>query len=140
MAGSIIRRCIYRNKGADLILDHLIPRALNGPQDEKNAVCVCASCNSSKGARRLYEYWTSRGGLKAAKYDVPRIAEGKYLKLLHDMFDQAGLLRLEESEIRARFCPECDLKQTCIHEGSEGKLSPLCLDGIATIILRAKSE
>jgi hypothetical protein len=41
--------------------------------------------------------------------------------------------------MRLRFCPGCDLKETCIHEGSEGKLSPLCLDGIATIILRAKS-
>jgi hypothetical protein len=54
------------------------------------------------------------------------------------MFDRAGLLGLEESEIRMRFCPECDLKQTCIHEGSEGKLSVLCLDGIAAIILRAE--
>jgi len=71
---------------------------------------------------------------------VPRIAEGKYLKLLHDMFDQAGLLGLEESEIRVRFCPGCDLKQTCIHEGSEGKLSPLCLDGIAAVILRAEAK
>jgi len=70
---------MYCDKTADLALDHLIPRALNGPQDEKKAVWVCASCNSSKGARRLYEYWTTRGGLKAAKYDVPRIAEGKYL-------------------------------------------------------------
>ena len=43
-----------------------------------------------------------RGGLKAAKYDVPRIAEGKYLKLLHEMFDHAGLLGLGESEIRER--------------------------------------
>jgi 5-methylcytosine-specific restriction endonuclease McrA len=134
------RRCIYCGKSADFTLDRLIPRALHGPQDEKNAVWVCAPCNSSKGARRLYEYWTARGGLKAAKYDVPRIAEGKCLKLLHDMFDQAGLLGLEENEIRARFCPECDLKQTCVHEGSEGRLSPLCLDGIATVILRAKSE
>ncbi len=49
-------------------------------------------------------------------------------------------IRLDESEIRVRFCPECDLKQTCIHEGSEGKLSPLCLDGIATVVLRSDAE
>jgi len=34
-----------------------------------------------------------------------------------------------------QFCPGCDLKETCIHEGSEGKLSPLCLDGIVAMVL-----
>ncbi len=69
-----------------------------------------------------------------------RIAEGKYLKLLHDMFDRAGLLELDEGEIRVRFCPDCDLKGTCIHEGSEGKLSPLCLDEIAFVISGANAN
>jgi len=85
---------------------------------------------------RLLLAWRPKGN----GVDVPRIAEGKYLKLLRDMFDQAGLLGLDESEIRVRFCPECDLKETCVHEGSEGRLSPLCLDGVATAILRADFE
>ena len=128
--------CIYCGKSADLTLDHLIPRAFNGPEDEKNAVWVCAACNSSKGSRRLYEYWTARGGLKAAKYDVPRLAEGKYLKLLYDMLDQAGMLETSEDELPTRLCPRCDLKSLCVREDTVEKLSPLCLDGAATVILR----
>jgi len=127
--------CIYCRREAGLTMDHLVPRAFNGPEDEKNAVWVCGPCNSSKGARRLYEHWTERGGLKAAKYDVPRIAEGKYLKLLHEVFEQAEVLGVDEDGLRERFCPECDLKGMCIREGSEGKMSPLCLDGAATKLL-----
>jgi len=78
--------------------------------------------------------------MKAAKYDMPRIAEGKCLKLLHDKFDRAGLLEMDESDILMRFCPECDLKRTYIHEGLEGNVSPQCLDGIATVILRAVAK
>lgn len=130
-------RCLYCGSEAPLTLDHLVPRTLGGPQDEKNAAWVCGPCNASKGARRLYEHWTARGGLKAAKYDVPRIAEGKYLKLLHDVFDRAGVLDTDARGLRGRFCPECDLDTVCRREGSAGKLSPLCLDGIAARVLRA---
>lgn len=130
--------CIYCGLvTSNLTLEHLFPRARNGPQDEKNAVWVCAACNASKGSRRLYEYWTARHGLKAAKYEVPRIAEGKYLKLLYDVLDRAGLLGVDEEVLRTRFCRECDLAHLCEEEDSVGRLSPLCLDGVATIALRA---
>jgi len=130
-------QCAYCGLAArDLTLEHLFPRARNGPQDEKNVAWVCGTCNASKGSRRLYEYWTLRQGLEAAKYGIPRIAEGKYLKLLHEVLDQAELLDVDMDEIRARFCPKCDLKVVCREEGTAGKLSPLCLDGVATIALR----
>ena len=129
--------CIYCERRARLTLEHLLPKALNGPDDEKNLVWVCAGCNSSKGARRPYEYYTALGGLKAAKYEVPRIAEGKYLKLLYDMLEEADLLDVDVRGIRERFCPECDLGLVCRREDSVGKLSPLCLDGVATIALKA---
>jgi hypothetical protein len=129
--------CIYCELMAGVTLEHMFPRALNGPQDEKNAVWVCASCNASKGARRLYEHWTRQHGLRAAKYEVPRIAEGKYLKLLYEVLDRADLLDANERDLRARFCPRCDLNPLCHEEGSAGKLSPLCLDGVATIALQA---
>jgi hypothetical protein len=131
------RRCLYCGRAADLTLDHLMPKAFHGPQDEKNAAWVCRSCNASKGARRLYEYWTlSKGGLQAAKYDVPRLAEGKYLKLLYELFDRAGVLGVTGDDLHARFCPDCDLAPVCAKEHSVGKLSPLCLDGVATAVLR----
>jgi len=130
-------RCLYCGRAGDLTLDHLLPRAFHGPEDEKNAAWVCRSCNASKGARRLYEYWTSKGGLRAAKYDVPRLAEGKYLKLLFELFDEAGVLGVKEDDLHMRFCPGCDLGTVCAREGSTGKLSPLCLDGVATAVLRS---
>jgi hypothetical protein len=124
--------CIYCGKAAKLTLEHLFPRALGGPQDEKNLVWVCGSCNSSKANKRPYEFFTHLQGLKGAKYNVPRIAEGKYLKLLHEVFQAKGVLGMNIEAIRASTCPRCNLKPTCVEEGSEGKLSPLCLDGLAT--------
>jgi hypothetical protein len=117
-----------------------MPRAFHGPQDEKSTAWVCRSCNASKGARRLCEYWTlSKGGLQAAKYDVPRLAEGKYLKLLYELFDHAGVHGVTEDDLHARFCPTCDLGPVCTTEHSVGKLSPLCLAGVATSVLRSSS-
>ena len=134
-------RCLSCGRAGDLTLDHLVPRALHGPEDEKNAVWICPSCNASRGARRLYEYWTmAHGGLQAAKYDVPRLAEGKYLKLLYGRFNDADVLDVTEEDLHARFCPECDLGPICQREHSEGKLSPLCLDGVATAGLRNRRQ
>jgi hypothetical protein len=128
--------CIFCGARSDLTLDHLLPRLFNGPDDEKNVVWVCKSCNSSKGSKRLYEYWAARMGLEGAKYNVPRIAEGKYLKFVYEILEKEKLLDLDMDEIRLRICPKCDLKKTCAREKSEGKLSPLCLDGILTICYR----
>jgi len=41
-----------------LTREHLLPRTLDGPTEEKNIVWVCAKCNSSKGRKKLYEWWT----------------------------------------------------------------------------------
>lgn len=60
-------------KKTHLTVDHLLPRCFNGPDDEKNVIFVCKECNSSKGPRRLYEFWTLKKGLEGAKYEVPRI-------------------------------------------------------------------
>ncbi len=46
---------------------------------------------------------------------------------------------MSQAYLRARFCPECDLGPICEKEHSVGKLSPLCLDGVATAVLRNPS-
>jgi hypothetical protein len=130
--------CIFCGKKEKLTMDHMFPSSLGGPDDEKNVAWVCKSCNSSKGKRRLYEFWTMTKGLKSAKYDIPRIAEGKYLKLLYEAMRNAGMLGLDIEKIRLDVCPDCDLKDLCKKEDSEGKLSPLCLDGVATLCFRQK--
>ena len=38
-----------KEEGADLTLDHFIPRALGGTNEFSNLFTVCRSCNSRKG-------------------------------------------------------------------------------------------
>ena len=130
--------CIFCGGKKDLTLDHLLPRSRNGPNDEKNVVWVCGNCNSSKGSRRLYEFWTIEHGLEGAKYLVPRIAEGKYLKFAYEVFETNKLLDYDMNRIIVEMCPRCDLKALCIKVESEGKLSPLCVDGILTLCYKSK--
>jgi len=127
--------CIFCGKKGDVTLEHLFPKHLGGVDDEKNVIWVCRSCNSKKGGKRLYEFYTVCGGLKSAKYDVPRIAEGKYLKFLYELFRKKGLLDADVNYLTKNVCPCCDLKSLCAKEKSKGELSPLCLDGLAALCL-----
>jgi len=128
--------CIFCGAKVSLSMEHLFPQSKNGPTTERNIVWICRKCNSSKGAKRLYELYTLKSGLKGAKYDVPRIAEGKYLKLLYEIFQENDMLDLTQDEFPEKICVHCDMKRLCEKEDSVEKLSPLCLDGIATICFR----
>ncbi len=130
--------CIYCGANANLTLEHLLPRSHNGPNDEKNVVWVCKSCNSKKGTKRLYEYYAASGGLNAAKYNVPRIAEGKYLKFAYEVLSANGMLAMQIKQITSNICPECDLKPLCMAEDTEGKLSTLCIDGMLTLCFKER--
>lgn len=116
--------CIFCGRKHDLTIDHLLPRCFNGPDDEKNVIWVCKKCNSSKGSKRLYEFWTVKKGLKGAKYEVPRIAEGKYLKLAYEVLGQRNMLDLDISKIKEKICPKCDIKQLCIKEKMKENFLP----------------
>ena len=111
--------CIYCEKEKDLTLEHILPRSRGGPDTTDNAVFICKSCNSSKGDKRLYEWF----GLEN-RYKIPRIAEGKYLKLLHSLHKQNGTLNLSDVP---KLCPRCDLESQC---PKKGKLTVYCLEGI----------
>ena len=125
--------CIFCGATANLTLEHLLPRSHNGPDVEKNLVWICKSCNSSKGSRSLYEYFAIQAGVEAAKYGVPRIAEGKYLKLAFETLEEKGLLETSVTELSGTICPGCDMKTLCVKQGTEGKLSPFCIDGMLTL-------
>ncbi len=131
--------CIFCGSKGSVTLEHLFPKALGGVDDEKNVIWVCHSCNCRKGSKRLYEFFTELGGLENAKYNVPRIAEGKYLKFLYELFEEKGLLDVNENYLKENCCPKCDLKRLCLVEKSEEKLSPLCLDALATFCLKERS-
>ena len=132
--------CGFCGATADLTLEHLLPRKFGGPSTEKNLVWVCKSCNSSKGARRLYEYFASEAGVEAAKYDVPRIAEGKYLKFAFEKFKEKSFLATTVTQLRTAVCPKCDMKPLCIRQDSEGELSPFCIDGLLTLCFKKKPQ
>lgn len=115
-------QCIYcGRKGRELTVEHMIPLSRGGPDHPDNAVWVCSSCNSSKGDKRLYEFF----GLEN-RYKIPRIAEGKYLKLLYDELEKRGLLNVNKENLTA-LCRECDLGEKCpVPE----ELTVYCLEGI----------
>lgn len=113
--------CIYCGSASQLTLDHLLPTARKGPDLPDNVIMVCKKCNSSKGDKRLYEWY----GLEN-RYKLPRVAEGKYLKLLYSLLENKGLLDMRDIKT---LCKSCDLTKKC---PEKGKLTVYCLEGIFT--------
>jgi hypothetical protein len=112
--------CIYCGSKEDLTTDHLIPRNRNGPDIGDNAVVACKSCNSSKGDKGVYEWF----GLRE-KDEVPRIAEGKYLKLLYDLHEAKGTLEKGRKDLE-ELCKICTVGYLC----KESALTVYCLESI----------
>ena len=69
--------CIYCGSTDKLTLEHILPSSRGGPNSTDNAIFVCKKCNSSKGSKRLYEWFGYENRDK-----ISSIAEGKYLKLI----------------------------------------------------------
>jgi hypothetical protein len=129
--------CAFCGSTEQLSLEHLFPKHYGGPDEEKNLTWVCRSCNSSKSSKRPYEYWTTQSGLEAAKYGMPRLVEGKYLKFLYETLSKSGYLDFSIGKIRQTICPICNIATLCEKEATFRKLSPLCLDGTATVALQS---
>jgi|GEM_PF-2090142 len=45
------RRCVYCGSQENLCVDHIVPIALGGDDNELNLVCACKKCNSGKAGR-----------------------------------------------------------------------------------------
>jgi len=115
--------CIYCGSGGSLTVEHMIPLSRGGPDHPDNAVWVCSRCNASKGDKRLYEYFSLED-----RNRLPRIAEGKYLKLLYEELDKRGLLEMSRESL-GELCAVCDLGHKCpVAEG----LTVYCLEGVFT--------
>ena len=111
--------CIYCGAPENLTTEHILPRSRGGEDVPDNVVRVCKSCNSSKGAKGLYEW----KGLQE-KNNHHRIAEGKYLKYLYSLHERNGTLDKTLEEL----CP-CCLKQKCVDEGHSEKFTLYCIEG-----------
>ena len=78
--------CAYCGAQCGLSLDHLIPVSKGGPDTGDNVVWACRSCNSSKGARDLLEWYARRGEIP------PLLLLRRYLKIAYEWFDARDLL------------------------------------------------
>ena len=101
------RACIYCGVVDGISIDHLIPKSQGGPDIPENAVLACKSCNSSKGPKGLYEWYG-----KDRSNDIPRIAEGKYLKLLFKLHEENQTMDVGRQDMD-RLCEKCKHQGKC---------------------------
>ena len=114
--------CIYCGSEKDLSVDHLIPRSRNDPDIGDNAILACRRCNSSKGDKGVFEWY----GIER-RNELPRIVEGKYLKLLYNIHKKNGTLNEGTSSLH-KLCKICRLGHLC----KETKFTVYCLEGTLT--------
>lgn len=120
------KACLYCGSTKKLTLEHILPLSRGGPNATDNAIFVCKSCNSSKGSKRLYEWYGY-----AKKDEISGIAEGKYLKLIFHLHDKLGTLDTNRHQLH-QLCSRCDMGKLCKKIGKKGKLNVYCLEGIFT--------
>jgi hypothetical protein len=113
-------QCIYCQSSTNLSYDHLIPRSRGGPDIADNVVLACKTCNSSKGNKGVYEWFKLD-----RRYEVPRIAEGKYLKLLYLLHGEKGTLDIDREGLKA-LCQICQIGYLC----KESTLTVYCLESV----------
>lgn len=112
--------CIYCGSKESLSTDHLIPKSRGGPDTGDNAITACRRCNSSKGDKGVYEWYSLE-----RRNELPRIVEGKYLKLLYTLHEKGGMLDVDVKNLD-KLCEMCDLGKLC----EERSLTVYCLESI----------
>lgn len=112
--------CIYCGNHESLSIDHLIPKNRGGPDIGDNAVLACRGCNSSKGHKGVFEWF----GLQK-KDTLPRIVEGKYLKLLYELHEKNGILEKGVNTLQ-ELCDICTVGYLC----EETKFTVFCLESV----------
>ena len=84
--------CAYCGSTESLSMDHIIPQRINAPADcdvhqIHNLVWCCRPCNSAKGGRDAFTWYGPE-----RRNEVPRIVEGKFLKLAYECHGCRGTL------------------------------------------------
>jgi hypothetical protein len=91
--------CIYCGATTSLSTDHIIPSARAGVDlrvislldSADNCVCSCKHCNSSKGDKDIFE-WYSPGRAD----EIPKLVLSKFLKLSYRRHETQGTLDLKD--------------------------------------------
>ena len=76
--------------------------------------------NSSKGDKGVYEWY----GIER-RNEIPRIVEGKYLKLLYTLHENQGTLQMGRQNL-VDLCKICSQGRLC----KESKLTVYCLESV----------
>lgn len=84
--------CAYCGSMDGLTWDHIIPQKIKAPKDCNihqihNLVKACRQCNSSKSGRDVFTWYG-----KERRNEIPRLVEGKLLKLLYECHACRGTL------------------------------------------------
>ena len=80
------RACSYCGGSAKLTVDHLMPRALGGPETADNVVWACGACNSSKRDADFFDWWP-----RSHSSFPPLMLIRRYLKVALVVVEQRGL-------------------------------------------------
>ncbi len=78
--------CAYCGSATAFSLDHLLPRSAGGGDQGENLVIACRSCNSSKGAKNLLDWYAVRCSFP------PLLVLRRYMKLTTRFLDKRSLL------------------------------------------------
>jgi hypothetical protein len=76
--------CCYCGSASNLSVDHLIPTKRGGQDSSDNMVWSCRSCNSSKGAQDVLEWFNGKGQFP------PLLLLRRYLKLAIEICRSTG--------------------------------------------------
>jgi ribosomal protein L37AE/L43A len=96
------KKCIYCGKEEDLHKEHIVPKSLGIRPDCEtcdtiqgihNQIWACRECNSSKGAKGLYEFFKEKYPGERKFYDlIEPLVEKKYLKTIYNCHNCAQTL------------------------------------------------
>jgi len=95
------KKCIFCGSEENITKEHIIPKTLkvnercpacDHIQGIHNIVWSCKSCNSAKGQKGLYTYYSKICAQKSFKDYLPLLLEQKYLKIIYLCHQCAGTL------------------------------------------------
>jgi CRISPR/Cas system Type II protein with McrA/HNH and RuvC-like nuclease domain len=102
----------------------LVPKNRGGDDSADNLVLACASCNSSKGDKGIFEWL----GLEK-KDNLHRLVAGKYLKQLLQIHQNEGTTNITRQDID-NLCQKCPLPETCTNWDKVKQLTCFCLESV----------
>lgn len=92
-------KCSYCGGTEHLALDHIIPKAVGGPDVADNLIYACRSCNSSKGKKDLMKWMNDRNTFP------PLMILRRYLKLVINYCIENNLMHTAIDDLKNHSLP-----------------------------------